>query len=580
MDGVCLVISPLLALMEDQVDNLRHKNIKAVALNQAISTDETIVLFDNIQNNNIKFLYLSPEKFESALIQEKIKQLNINLIAIDEAHCVSEWGHDFRPSYLKLNKLTELIPSTPIISLTATATPKVLDDIILQLAIEAPKIFKTSFERKNLAYQFFEVEDKIFKIKQILTKIVAPTIIYVSTRNETKKIADLLSTQGFKTTYYHGGLNHQAKKEAYENWYTEKTPIIIATNAFGMGIDKPNIRVVIHMNIPNSIENYIQEAGRAGRDGKKAFAVTLLNKQDTAAFAKKIEEHSVEIGFIKNIYFSLNQFYQIPLGETPLDEFSFDINAFCSKYGYPYNKTYQALKTLSTQSIVSFSEGKQTKSTISFTTSSNRVLDYADEHPNLSKLVTHILRSYGGLFDTQGTINEYNIAKSLKTDVASIINGLIRLETDEILKYNRANNHAKIRFLVPREDNKTINRIAKNIESLEKNKAFKASAMIELIENSQKCRNKQLLTYFGENKKDTCGICDSCLEKKGILTKRNPTIQEQIITIVSKTKEISSRQLVLQLNEHHEKEVLTAIEALLEQNKIKTTPYNNYQIIK
>ena len=288
--------------MQDQIDNLHRKNIKAVALNTPLTQNEMIVLFDNIQFNGIKFIYISPEKLQSAFFQEKIKQLPIRIIAIDEAHSISEWGHDFRPSYLKLAILKELCPKATTIALTASATPKVLADIAEQLEINTATTFKQSFRRKNLAYQIFEVEDKLSKIKQIFNKINAPSIIYTNTRKDTKKLSELLNKEGYKSTYYHGGLSNTEKKEAYDSWFSENKPIIVATNAFGMGIDKPNIRVVIHVNIPNSIENYLQEAGRGGRDGKKAFSVALLYKNDTLLFSKNYEAQKTSIEYLKKIY--------------------------------------------------------------------------------------------------------------------------------------------------------------------------------------------------------------------------------------------------------------------------------------
>ena len=267
-EGVCIVISPLIAFMQDQVDSLINKGIKATTIPSGSSQDAIITLFDNIRFGNIKFLYLSPERLQSRFIQDKIKQLNVNLIAIDEAHCISEWGHDFRPSYQNIAILKELHPTTNIIALTATATKKVIDDIIISLGIENPTIFKKSFFRENLAYQIFNTDDKLGKLHQIFTKTKAPAIVYVNSRAKTKDICAYLNVNGFKSTYYHGGLSNTEKQLSFDNWITEKTPIIVATNAFGMGIDKPNVKVVIHLNLPASIENYIQEAGRGGRNGK------------------------------------------------------------------------------------------------------------------------------------------------------------------------------------------------------------------------------------------------------------------------------------------------------------------------
>ena len=577
-EGVCIVISPLLALMQDQVESLLRKDIKAIALNKPISQDETIVLFDNIQFNNIKFLYLSPEKLQTAFIQEKIKQLNVSLIAIDEAHCISEWGHDFRPSYLELNILKELCPSANTIALTASATPKVLEDIALQLEIETPEIFQKSFKRDNLAYQIFEVEDKIFKIKQILTKIKAPTILYTNTRNDTKRISDILNKQGFSSTYYHGGLTFSDKQKAYTNWFSEKTPIIVATNAFGMGIDKSNIRVVIHLKIPNSIENYLQEAGRAGRDGKKAFAVMLLQKNDISLFKKNHKEQEVTIDFLKKIYFQLNQYYTISKGELPLEEFVFQINEFCSSYKLPYTQTHNALKTLATHQIVAFTEGLQKKTSIQFIISSNNVLNYCDQYQSLNTFVTTILRTYGGVFENTIILNEYSLSKTLNIPHKQVLLNLIKLEKDEIIRYTPASKTAKIRFLVPRDDDRTINAISKALSRLQHNKDFKASAIVDFVENDTTCRSIQLLNYFEEKEKIACGICDSCLSKSGKITKPHSNLKIQIIHLIKLKKEITSREIVLNLNQHKEDEILSLLSSLLEDGKISLTKNNSLTI--
>lgn len=564
--------------MQDQVESLLRKNIKAIALNKPMSQDETIVLFDNIQFNNIKFLYLSPEKLQTTFIQEKIKQLNVSLIAIDEAHCISEWGHDFRPSYLELNILKELCPIANTIALTASATPKVLEDIALQLEIETPEVFQKSFKRDNLAYQIFEVEDKIFKIKQILTKIEAPTIIYTNTRNDTKKISDLLNNQGFSSTYYHGGLSSEDKQKAYTNWFSEKTPIIVATNAFGMGIDKSNIRVVIHIKIPNSIENYLQEAGRAGRDGKKAFAVMLLQKNDVSLFKKNHKEQEVTIDFLKKTYFQLNQFYTISKGELPLEEFVFQINEFCSTYKLPYTKTYNALKTLATHQIVAFTEGLQKRTSIKFITSSNNVLNYCDQYPSLDTFVTNILRTHGGIFENTVILNEYSLSKTLNIPHKQVLLNLTKLEKDGIILYSPASKAANIQFLVPREDDRTVNAISKALSRLQHNKDFKASAIADFIENNETCRSIQLLNYFEEKNKVACGICDVCLSKNGKTIKPSTELKNEIILLIKLKNEITSREIVLSLSHHKENDVLNLLNFLLEDGKINLTKTNSFVI--
>jgi ATP-dependent DNA helicase RecQ len=565
--------------MQDQIDSLHRRDIKAIALNTPLSQNEMIILFDNIQFNAVKFLYVSPEKLQSAFIQEKIKQLNITLVAIDEAHCISEWGHDFRPSYLKLNILKELCPDANTIALTASATQKVLEDISEQLEINDSNLFRQSFRRENLAYQIFEVEDKISKIKQIFNKIKAPSIIYTNTRKETQKLSELLNKEGYKSTFYHGGLNNNQKKEAYDNWFSEKTPVIIATNAFGMGIDKPNIRVVIHVKIPNSIENYLQEAGRGGRDGKKAFSVTLLHKNDTALFIKNNEAQKTSIEFLKKIYIQLNQYFKLIKGELPVESFHFQLADFCNQYHFQPTKTYNAIKVLTTHGVISFTEGFQKKTTLKFITSSNNVLNYCEQHPSLDFFIKTVLRSYGGLFEDFITINEYNISKKLNLPYRVVVEKIKTLEKDGLVKYSPASNSATIQFLVPREDNRTINGIAKDIKNLQENKDFKATSLINFIENSKTCRSKQLLAYFEETEEKDCGICDVCLTKKRSLQKTNVNLKEKIVCLLEKKTALSSQEIVTLLKET-EIAVLNTLTEMLEKNQIEITKENRYRLTK
>ncbi len=573
-EGVCLVISPLLALMQDQIDTLLKKNIKAVALNKPLSQDETIVLFDNIRFNHIKFLYCSPEKLQSKFIQDKIRQLNISLVAIDEAHCISEWGHDFRPSYLKLNILKELCPNATTIALTATATNSVLSDIATQLQFDSYELYKSSFARSNLAYQIFEVEDKFFKIKQIFDKMNAPAILYCQTRNETKKLSGLLNAEGYNSTYYHGGLSNAEKKKSYDDWYGETKQIMVATNAFGMGIDKGNIRVVIHVNIPNSIENYIQESGRGGRDQHKAFAVTLLNKNDINRHYQNQERQQIAISDLKTIYFQLNQFFQIAKGEFNVRDFDFSLNDFCNKYKKEPTHTYRALKVLERQGILILTEGFQKKTGVKFIASSKHVLQYCDKHPESEIFIKTILRNYGGVFENFVTINEYSLSKRLECSKLDVISNLKKIEHAGLVKYIPENTNTRIQFLVPREDDFTINRISKRLKEQEKNKSQKTEAIINFIQNNTTCRSKQLLAYFDEQQEIDCGICDVCLTQKK-QTVKTKDVQNELLKLLQ-NKELSSRELTA-CSTYNERDVLFNLQQLVEDKKVKITSINKYR---
>ncbi len=572
-EGICLVISPLLALMQDQIESLQRKNIKAAALNTALTQNETITLFDNIQFNNYKFLYLSPEKLQSKFIQEKIKQLNISLIAIDEAHCISEWGHDFRPAYQQLQILKELCPKANTIALTASATEKVLQDISVNLDLDTPILFKQSFKREKLAYQIFEVDNKLFKIKQILTKINAPCIIYTDTRGETKKISDLLNHYGFTSTYYHGGLSNNEKKEAYENWYSEKKRIMVATNAFGMGIDKANIRVVIHVKLPSSIENYMQEAGRGGRDGKKAFSVTLFNQNDIDSFKNQTIRQNISIDFFKKIYTQLNQYFQISIGEHTEKNFDFDLKKFCNQYQFSTTNTYEVLKTLHRENILSFNESFQKKSYLKFTANHQYVLEYSNKFENRGTIIKALLRNYGGFFENFITIDEYYLSKKLNCSKSEFTNVLEQIHKDNIVNYMPSTHNASLQFLVPREDGKTINRISKKIISQQKNKQEKAKKLLEFIENSNSCRSKQLLAYFNENTSENCGICDVCIANKN--TSKPPNTESIVLNLLKNNAPLSSNEITLQIP-FEERIILRTLENLLTEGKIKVTDKNKY----
>ncbi len=573
--GVCIVISPLIALMHDQVNSLVEKGIKAIAITSQLSENDIITAFDNIQFGNVKFVYLSPEKLQSDLIQQKIKQLDVNLIAIDEAHCISQWGHDFRPSYLQINILKELQPNTPFIALTATATEKVTKDIIELLTLDNPIIYKETFHRENLAYQVFETEDIYHKIIRILTKTNAPTIIYTSTRNKTKKVSDYLNTIGYKSTFYHGGLSSKNKEVAFQSWISEKTKIIVATNAFGMGIDKNNVKVVIHIDIPSSLENYVQEAGRAGRNGLKAFSVLLYNNATIHEFNQRINNSITEIDFIKEIYLKLNQHLFISKGELPLEKFTFNLQDFCAKYRINIFKTYNAIQLLEKEGVLVYEQNFNKVSLIKFKADNNQVLNYTQNHPKHKELIQLLLRTYGGIFENRIPINETYIAKKLHRLKKEVIAQLKQIEKDYIIEYMYQSNHTEIQFLVMREDQITINHISKNILQRNKIKLDKANAVLNFIDDDTICRNKQLLTYFNENTKTDCGICDVCLRKKKQKIDLK-VVTEKILSLLESKSELSSKEMLVLLR-IEQKAIIQTIQLLLEKNKIVLTQNNSYK---
>ena len=574
LDGVCIVISPLIALIHDQVNYLKEKNIKAIALTSQLSQDEIIIAFDNLQFGGFNFLYLSPEKLQSDFIQEKIKQLNVSLIAIDEAHCISEWGHDFRPSYLKLSLLKELKPEATFIALTATATQRVLEDIQNNLGLREAKIIKKSFKRENLIYHVRLTEDIYGKLIQILAKINASVIVYTNNRKQTKEVCNVLQNNNFKSSFYHGGLSNAEKNEAYTNWMSDKTPIMVATNAFGMGINKLNVRAVIHINIPNSLENYIQEAGRAGRDGKTSYAIILANKTTIYEATAKFEANTATTKTVKGVYHHLNQYYAISFGERPEQSFSFSLQEFCATYNLNLLLTYNAIKVLERENIVLLDENYNKKSTLKFLVNNHQIFNYLSNHPSTNELIKLILRSYGGIFEHYTIINEYKLSKKLSCSKNEVVKQLKELHSNGIVHYSYENTTSRLSFLIARDDNYTINSISKNIEQQNNLKSEKLKAVIAYIENTKTCRTNQFLNYFNEFETEPCGTCDNCLAKKAKNTSTQ-TISEQIIELL-KDRVLSSQELVVLLD-YSETEIINSLKILLEKNKITITSQNKFK---
>jgi ATP-dependent DNA helicase RecQ len=568
-DGLCLVISPLVALMKDQVNQLQNRGIKAIALTGSIKPDELIVLLDNCEFGNYKFLYLSPERLEQDWVLERIKSLPISLIAIDEAHCVSQWGHDFRPSYLKIKNLKEFFPKIPFIALTASATPQVKEDIIMLLGLEQPKVFQKSFARHNLGYFIIPVEDKLFKINQILKKNPEPTIIYVRNRKSCHEVAEQLKALGHKTTFYHGGLPVKQKETNMNSWMIDETPVMIATSAFGMGIDKPNVKTVIHINLPENLESYYQEAGRAGRNGEKAFAILLSAPSDIIQAESQFLSVLPDTQFLKLVFVKLCNYFQIAYGEGIYEEFMFNLNQFCNYYKLPVLKVYNSLQFLDRQGIISLSQEFSEKAQVQFLISSKEVIRYISLNPNDDEIMTTMLRTYPGIFDIQTNINTTFIAKKANSSEEKVLNLLAKLKNLDNISYQSQQNESKVTFLEVREDDKTINRVSKHLEKQNLVKQNQLKSVIQFVSDNKNCKNKMLLAYFGENTKIDCGNCSYCINE----TKLKLKIQD----VLSK-KAMTSRQLI-EVLDIDESEILKILKLMLENNIITINTINQYILI-
>jgi ATP-dependent DNA helicase RecQ len=575
LEGVCLVISPLISLMNDQTEQLRNNGIKALTIKSKATTDEIVSLFDNLKFGKYKFLYLSPERLQSDLVIQKIKEININLIAVDEAHCISEWGHDFRPSYRLIYKVRDLLPNINMIALTATATKKVVDDIIENLNLSKTSIFKKSFYRNNLAYQIIKNENKLGKLEQIFKKNPFPTIIYVNSRKKTEDISNFINAKGYLSTFYHGGMTNESKTIAFDSWMNEDRLIMVATNAFGMGIDKPNVKVVIHLDLPASIENYVQEAGRAGRNGEKSFSVVLQNENDINSFKKNTLETIPTINEIKNVHRKLYQYFQIALGELPEVSFDFNFLKFCQTYKLSHKKTATIFQILKKNSIIEINSKFSQKSTVIFIISSKQLIRQTFNNKLTRKLIDFILRSHGGVFQKEVKINEFDIAKRMQINSLTVKELLNKLDHLNIIDYKEASSNEDFTFLTPREDDKTINRISRSIEKYLNQQQKKSKELIYFIRNNTTCRYIQLSRYFNEKKVSKCTLCDVCISDKKNSSNR---IEKDIKELFKDRKEISQDEIIFSL-EHDEKAILIHLRNLLSKDKIGLTANNKFFIL-
>jgi ATP-dependent DNA helicase RecQ len=575
LEGVCLVISPLISLMNDQTEQLRNNGIKALTIKSKATTDEIVSLFDNLKFGKYKFLYLSPERLQSDLVIQKIKEININLIAVDEAHCISEWGHDFRPSYRLIYKVRDVLPTINMIALTATATKKVVDDIIENLNLSKTSIFKKSFYRNNLAYQIIKNENKLGKLEQIFKKNPFPTIIYVNSRKKTEDISNFINAKGYLSTFYHGGMTNESKTIAFDSWMNEDRLIMVATNAFGMGIDKPNVKVVIHLDLPASIENYVQEAGRAGRNGEKSFSVVLQNENDINSFKKNTLETIPTINEIKNVHRKLYQYFQIALGELPEVSFDFNFLKFCQTYKLSHKKTTTIFQILKKNSIIEINSKFSQKSTVIFIISSKQLIRQTFNNKLTRKLIDFILRSHGGVFQKEVKINEFDIAKRMQINSLTVKELLNKLDHLNIIDYKEASSNEDFTFLTPREDDKTINRISRSIEKYLNQQQKKSKELISFIRNNTTCRYIQLSRYFNEKKVSKCTLCDVCISDKKNSSNR---IEKDIKELFKDRKEISQDEIIFSL-EHDEKAILIHLRNLLSKDKIGLTANNKFFIL-
>jgi ATP-dependent DNA helicase RecQ len=578
LPGICIVVTPLIALMKDQIANLKKRGIKALAVHAGMAREEIDHTFDNAVYGNFKFLYLSPERLSSEILLARIAKMKVNLLAIDEAHCISQWGYDFRPAYLNIANIKPLIPNVPIIALTATATPKVKEDIQLRLEFENQKVFQASFARPNISFVVRRTDDKMGKVMQALKSVPGCAIIYVRSRRKTQEVADLLGKKGIKSSFYHAGLSHELRSRRQEEWIQNKVRVMVCTNAFGMGIDKPDVRTVIHIDLPENVESYYQEAGRAGRDGKHSFALLLYNQINEDEINYRLENNFPSPEEIVNAYNALGNYLQLAVGAGEGESFLIDTTQFIKNFNLDPPKTFGALKILEQHGLLTLSEAVYMPSRLKFVTDKEELYKFQIANRKFDPFIKLLLRSYPGLFEEYTTFKESELSQKVGLSLKDIQNYLSFLKKAGLIDYLPQTEQPQVTYLKARENPKYL-KIDKRFV-LERKTVFEEQlkAILGYALNQQQCRSQYMLTYFGETVSEPCGHCDICKEGP-----KNTDNSEAIITALHNALQsgpLSSTNVVQLLADYNPDSVLTAIRHLIELGQISLTDDNQLTWLK
>ncbi|WP_291558413.1 ATP-dependent DNA helicase RecQ [Bacteroides sp.] len=568
-DGLCIVITPLIALMKDQVRNLRDRGIKAIAIYSGMTREEIIIALENCIFGNYKFLYISPERLDTEIFRIKLRSMKVSMITVDESHCISQWGYDFRPAYLKISEIRNLLPDVPVLALTATATPEVVKDIQQRLAFKEENVFRMSFERKNLAYIVRRTESKQEELLHILKHVEGSAIVYAHNRKRTKEYAQLLNEKGITATFYHAGLSNDTKDQRQKSWVKGETRVMVATNAFGMGIDKPDVRLVVHVDTPDSPEAYFQEAGRGGRDGKKAYAVLLYSKSDKATLKKRIADTFPEKDYIRTVYEHLNYYYQMAMGDGLGCTREFNIDEFCRNFKHFPIQVDSALKILTRAGYLEYTDEQDNNSRLMFTLTKEELYRIHETSPETEKLINIILRSYTGVFTEYAYINEETLSLRSGMTRQQVYDTLISLTRRRILHYIPGK---KTPYIIYTRERQEADRLVFTKEVYEDRKEsfiHRIEAMTEYAETDDKCRSRMLLLYFGEKNEHNCGQCDVCLSshssgiRQGMFDEISRAIEEAL-----KDKEMTTSELMEHIASYEKENVAKALSYLLSEEII------------
>jgi len=513
MDGICIVVTPLIALMKDQVENLKKRGIAAAAIFSGMTHNEILMTLDNAVFEAYKFLYVSPERLATPIFMEKIKQAHVCMIAVDESHCISQWGYDFRPSYLRIANIRELLPDVPVLALTATATPEVVTDIQEQLHFREPNLFQKSFNRSNLAYVVRTVENKDENLLKILNSVPGTSVVYVRNRKRTKEISDFLNANGISAENFHAGLKNETKDAKQSRWKQGETRVIVSTNAFGMGIDKAEVRTVVHMDLPDSLEAYFQEAGRAGRDEQKAYAVLLYNNGDAVKMRKRVSDSFPGKEMVVKVYEALGNYFQIGVGSGLDAVFAFDIGDFCTKFKLPILITYSSLKLLQQAGYIELTDEQDSSSRVLFTVGKDDL--YKLKHDADQERLIHILlRSYTGLFTDLASISEETLAKRLEWTRDKVYEHLIVLDKERVIQFIPRKKTPFLTFVREREATGRVELTKEAYDDRRERYISRVKSVLDYAHEENNCRSQMMLSYFGEKDTQPCGKCDICLKKK------------------------------------------------------------------